>query len=377
MRRKPVHEWMLLMTYVFGLVFVLIHSGYLCKKIVFVCRQFVPLLFAGIVAMVLYHPYQYVYGIYQKKMKIPEKVARISSLCTIYLAIIGVCVAALHFALPRFTEGVQQFVENREMYMKSFEITIEGIFQKIRLQYLDISPFIERISESLGELDVMMTRLFPKMAQFTTGAFRTLATAGIVMVLSFYMLYDAASIKKQVKRMYEVFIPEKFYTPVLELFRTAAEVFNNFIIGQGIESVILGTLCGIGMVLLQLEYSLFVSLVVGITAFIPFFGAYIGGGMGTLLLLFISVKKAMTFFVFFVILQQVENNLIYPRVVGKRTGLPGLWVLASVTIGGGLFGIGGMILSVPMATFLYILLFQGIARREIKKNARQKDTNDL
>ncbi len=95
------------------------------------------------------------------------------------------------------------------------------------------------------------------------------------------------------------------------------------------------------------------------------------------LLLFISAKKALTFLIFFIILQQIENNIIYPRVVGKRTGLPGLWVLAAVTVGGGLFGIAGMVLSVPAATLIYVLLRQGVEKREKMKSTGQKEKNEL
>ena len=166
------------------------------------------------------------------------------------------------------------------------------------------------------------------------------------------------------KRLYRAYMPQGLYRPVKSMILTGIEVFENFVAGQGIESLILGSLCFAGMFILGLEYSGLVSLIVGLTAFIPILGAYIGGGVGALLLMFISMKKAVTFLIFFIILQQVENNLIYPRVVGKRTGLPGLWVLAAVTVGGGLAGIVGMVLSVPTATFAYVLLSRGVARRE-------------
>lgn len=377
MQRKPIQDWMLLLTYLFVLIILTIHSGYLCKKIIFIGKQFLPVVFAGILAWALNRPYKYIYQFYKEHLKIPDKIARIAGLFAIYLTIIGVILAAVRFALPRFMEGIQQFIKYREVYMQAFEKTLGNAFDKIGIHHLDISPFTERIANRLGEIDSMMAQIFPKMAQFTTEAFRVLAMIGIVGVLSFYILYDAGHIKTQVRRLYEAVMPEKLYVPVRSLLQTAMCVFDNFITGQLIESFILGAMCGIGMLVLRLEYSTFVSLIVGFTAFIPFFGAYIGGGLGTMLLLFVSFKKALTFLVFFIVLQQVENNLIYPRVVGKRTGLPALWVLASVTIGGGLFGVAGMILSVPVATFFYVLLRQGVESREIKKNARQNEKNDI
>ena len=176
-------------------------------------------------------------------------------------------------------------------------------------------------------------------------------------------------------------MPKSYAQPVRRFLYTALNVFDNFVAGQGLESIILGVLCFLGMFFLKLEYSGFVSIVVGLTAFIPFFGAYIGGGLGTILLLFISVRKAVVFLTFFVILQQIENNFIYPRVVGKRTGLPGLWVLAAVSVGGGLLGIVGMILSVPVVTLIYVMLQRNLEQHEecvlrhSEENYRQEDKN--
>ena len=248
--------------------------------------------------------------------------------------------------------------------MQAFEKSLVVLIEKAGIKNLDISPLMEGISGYLGRLDQTMDVLLPQMARMTTGVFRTAATVGIVTVLSAYILFDKEKLERQMKRLYRAYMPQALYRPVKSMILTGIEVFENFVAGQGIESLILGSLCFAGMFILGLEYSGLVSLIVGLTAFIPILGAYIGGGVGALLLMFISMKKAVTFLIFFIILQQVENNLIYPRVVGKRTGLPGLWVLAAVTVGGGLAGIVGMVLSVPTATFAYVLLSRGVGRRE-------------
>ena len=340
----------------------------------FAGRQFFPVIGAGILALVLNHPYEYVRQFYEKKGKIPKKVARTCSLLTVYLGAVGVVAAVFCFALPRLISSVQQFIENREDYMQAFEQSLDVLIGKAGIKNLDISPLMEGISGYLGRLDRTMDVFLPQMARMTTGVLRTAATVGIVTVLSAYILFDKEKLKEQMKRLYRAYMPRGLYQPVKSMLLTGIEVFENFVAGQGIESLILGSLCFAGMFVLGLEYSGLVSLIVGLTAFIPILGAYIGGGVGVVLLMFVSMKKAMTFLIFFILLQQVENNLIYPRVVGKRTGLPGLWVLAAVTVGGGLAGIVGMILSVPAATFIYVLLSRGVARRE---NAGQNWKNDV
>lgn len=381
MERRPVRQWMVLITYVVFLIIIIVHSGYICRRLAFAGRQFFPVIGAGILALVLNHPYEYVRQFYEEKGKIPKKAARIFSLLTVYLGAVGAVAAVFCFALPRLLSSVQQFIENREAYIQAFEQSLAMLIRKAGIENLDISPLMEGISGYLGRLDRTMDELLPQMARMTTGALRTAASFGIITVLSVYILFDKEKLKRQMKRIYRAYMPETVYQPVKSILLTGFEVFENFVAGQGIESLILGSLCFIGMFVLRLEYSGLVSLIVGLTAFIPILGAYIGGGVGVALLLFISLKKAMTFLVFFILLQQVENNLIYPRVVGRRTGLPGLWVLASVTVGGGLGGIVGMVLSVPTATFLYVLLGRGVARREKdfeaqEKAEKQRDTKE-
>ena len=132
--------------------------------------------------------------------------------------------------------------------------------------------------------------------------------------------------------------------------------FHKFIVGQCIEAVVLGVLCIIGMTILRLPYAMMIGTLIGFTALIPVAGAYIGAGVGAFMILTVSPIQALIFLVFVVILQQLEGNLIYPKVVGSSIGLPGVWVLAAVTIGGGIMGIPGMLLGVPTVASMYQLI---------------------
>ena len=136
--------------------------------------------------------------------------------------------------------------------------------------------------------------------------------------------------------------------------------FSRYIVGQCVEAVILGTLCTLGMLVLRLPYATMVGTLIAFTALIPVAGAYIGGAVGALMVFSVSPVKALIFLIFLVILQQVEGNLIYPRVVGSSLGLPAIWVLAAVTVGGGIMGIAGMLLGVPVAAALYRLLKEDV-----------------
>lgn len=143
--------------------------------------------------------------------------------------------------------------------------------------------------------------------------------------------------------------------------------FHKYIVGQCTEAVILGALCTVGMLVLNLPYATMTGAVIAFTALVPVAGAYIGAGVGALMILTVSPVKAIIFLVFIVVLQQLEGNLIYPRVVGSSLGLPAIWVLTAVTLGGGLLGIPGMLLCVPLASALYRLIKEDVNRSQTKE----------
>ena len=190
MERRPVHQWMVLITYVVLLIIIIVHSGYICRQLVFAGRQFFPVIGAGILALVLNHPYEYVRRFYEEKGKIPKKAARIFGLLTVYLGAVGAVAAVFCFALPRLLSSLQQFIENREGYMRAFEQSLAVLIGKAGIENLDISPLMEGISGYLGRLDRTMDEILPQMARMTTGALRTAAAFGIITVLSVYILFE-------------------------------------------------------------------------------------------------------------------------------------------------------------------------------------------
>jgi predicted PurR-regulated permease PerM len=158
------------------------------------------------------------------------------------------------------------------------------------------------------------------------------------------------------------FIPEKWYEKTTHVIGVLNESFRKYIIGQCTEALILGTLCTIGMLILRIPYASMIGALVGVTALVPIAGAYIGALVGGFIILTESPIKALVFIIFIVVLQQIEGNIIYPKVVGFSIGLPGIWVLAAITIGGGIFGIYGMLIAVPLAATVYKLLKEHVNR---------------
>ena len=183
------------------------------------------------------------------------------------------------------------------------------------------------------------------------------------LVFSAYLLLSKEKLSSQFQRLMRGYLGEKTSRKILNFVRALDTSFHSYIVGQCTEALILGSLCILGMLLFRFPYAVMIGTLVGFTALIPIAGAYIGAVVGAFMIFTVSPVKALLFLVFLVVLQQLEGNLIFPRVVGQSIGLPGMWVLAAVTVGGGVAGIPGMLIGVPMTATLYRLIKADINSR--------------
>ncbi len=189
-----------------------------------------------------------------------------------------------------------------------------------------------------------------------TSVFSGVVTAVLSIIFAIYVLIGKDKLGNQLDRALKHYITDKWYKKIKYTVEVFDDCFHKYIVGQCIEAVILGVLCTFGMLALQLPYAPMIGALIALTALVPIAGAYIGAGVGAFLILMESPIKAIIFLVFIVVLQQIEGNLIYPKVVGTSIGLPAIWVLAAITVGGGIWGIGGMLLGVPLAAALYRII---------------------
>lgn len=194
----------------------------------------------------------------------------------------------------------------------------------------------------------------------------TSAVTNIVLgiIFAIYMLLRKDKLIHDANRIRRAYFSDEFNKKSSIVLRTANSTFQSFFVGQFVEAIILGSLCFTGMKLLKLPYAAMSGTLVGVTAFIPIVGAFLGAGISAFIILTVDPMKALIFIIFLIILQQLEGNIIYPRVVGGSIGLPSVWTLAAVTVGGGLFGVLGMILGVPLTATLYKLSFHVLENRE-------------
>ena len=200
-----------------------------------------------------------------------------------------------------------------------------------------------------------------------SSAVSAIVTAFISIIFAIYMMSGRDDLQRQAKKLMKHYLPGKWEKRIGHWMAVLNDCFHRYIVGQCTEAVILGVLCIIGMLICQFPYAAMIGTLIGFTALIPVAGAYIGAGVGAVMILTQSPLKAALFLVFIVVLQQVEGNLIYPRVVGKSVGLPGILVLTAVTLGGGMAGVTGVLFGVPICSVLYT-----VARAYIDKRLKEK-----
>lgn len=205
----------------------------------------------------------------------------------------------------------------------------------------------------------------------------------IGLIFAIYVLLDKEKLRSQLGRLFRAYGREYRVGQLSHIWRTASQVFSSFFIGQFLDALILGVMVGAGLAVFSVPYALTIGCVIGLTALVPLLGAYIGGAMGLIMLLSVSPMDALIFIIVLVVLQQLEGNFIYPKIVGSSVGLPGIWVFAAITIGGTLYGVPGILLSVPIVATVYKLVREDVDERlqhkaqhdeyvEQRKKERQK-----
>ena len=197
-----------------------------------------------------------------------------------------------------------------------------------------------------------------------SSVFSAVATGLMALIFAVYLLVGRDKLQAQCKRLMAHYLPAKLNGRILYVLDVLNHAFRRYITGQCIEAVILGALCSLGMLILRLPYATMIGALIAFTALIPVAGAYIGAAVGAFMILMVSPMQALIFLIFLVILQQLEGNLIYPKVVGSSLGLPGIWVLAAVVLGGGVAGVLGMLLGVPVAATVYTLIRNDMNKKD-------------
>lgn len=261
---------------------------------------------------------------------------------------LGETIAMLTATIPKAIDNLIDFLTKTSEKYPVLETYLNDF-----LQELDFAKIARELTNYFGNL----SKDFLSTTTAMLGSIvSVVANFVISLIFALYLLIGKEKLISQVKYVCSVFLPQRAYKTILHIISVVNGTFSNYIIGQCTEALILGALCTLGMLIFRFPYAPMVGAVVGATALLPVVGAYIGAGVGVFLIIMVSPIKAVFFLIFILILQQLENNLIYPKVVGSSIGLPGIWVLAAVTVSGSLIGVFGILLGVPVTAILYQLL---------------------
>lgn len=371
---EKLKEKLLIVTYAIVLIFALFNLKTMFGIIIYVLKLFMPFIIGIGIAFILNILLKIIEAkvypkIFKKKTKRSKKLKRPICLVSVMILVVALISLIFKLVIPEFINAVEIFSESLPKYTEIIE------------DYLEEKEFseenIKMVTDTLNEVQKKATsfvmtntdEIAERIFDMATKVVGYIVNGVIALVFALYILAQKEKITYQVNKVMRAFLDKKIIDKIDTVVGITNKAFYNFASGQFVEALIIGVLCFIGMIILRIPYAPTISVLVAFTALIPMFGAFIGTIIGAFLILMIDPIKAIIFIIFIIILQQFEGNLIYPKVVGRSVGLPGIWVLVAVTIGASTFGIIGMIISVPLCAILYGVLVN-ITNERLKKGEK-------
>ena len=361
---------------VWGFVQILI--GLLMPFIIGLCIAFILSVPMRAVETHLFRPLDKKCGRIWRKIRRP-----LAATVTLLLAL-GVLAAAVFLIIPELGRSLRTLADSIPGFIARAQAWLTELAQKypqwqdwindLQLDWNAIAQKLLAFAQS-GAVD-----LFNSTVSLATSIFSGVFNLFLGVIFAMYVLMQKETLARQITNVLRAHLPDAKTDRLLEIGRLSNRTFSRFLTGQCLEAMILGMMFFVSMTLLRFPYAMLVAVLVAITALIPMFGAFIGCFIGAFLILVVNPMQAFWFVLLFMLLQQIEGNLIYPRVVGSSIGLPAMWVMVAVTVGGSTMGILGMLLMVPAASVIYALARENTERRLLRRQvppdryAEEQDT---
>lgn len=370
MKDKTRKDIIIIISYIALVIFALVNFSKIFVFLGKVISIFSPFLLGIILAFVL----NVLNNFIEKKIfgkikpnKIWNKIKRplciTLSLILVFLTIFFV----MNLLIPQLKNSASLFTDTLPAYKED----IIGILNKFDVD----ESTVNKVGEYLDNFGKVITDyikgnskdVITVTTEVATSVINIISKGIITLVFAIYMIAQKETLSRQINKVMRAYLKPKTINKINTVGTLANKTFSNFVTGQCLEALIFGSLVFVGMLIFRFPYASTIGVLLGFTALIPIFGAFIGTAIGFILIMMVSPVKAILFVVFIIVLQQIEGNLIYPRVVGKSIGLPGMWVLLSVTVGGSIGGILGMLIATPLCSLLYAL-FTKMVNDRLKSN---------
>ena len=344
-----------------------------------------PFILGGAIVFVINVPMSFlekkIFENVKKENKAARKLARPVSLLLTIVLVVGVIALVMIGVIPQLTKTMGSLMINITDFIPQIKIWIRDFFHDNReiMKLVDQVQFkpdqairwgISLLGNGAGN---MMNTTVSAVGSVVSG----LATFFIAFSFACYVLFQKEKLHVQVRKVLFAFLPKQKADAFLKVCSLTYRTFANFLTGQCLEAVILGCMFVVTLSILRMPYALLIGVLIAFTALIPIFGAFIGCAVGSFLIFMVSPKQAIIFIIVFLVLQQIEGNLIYPHVVGESVGLPSIWVLAAVTIGGNLMGIVGMLVFIPLLSVVYTIFRKVVYQRLKKRHIKQVTATDI
>ena len=370
MKDKTRKDIIIIISYIALVIFALVNFSKIIAFLGKIISIFSPFLLGIILAFVL----NVLNNFIEKKIfgkikpsKIWNKIKRplciTLSLILVFLTIFFV----MNLLIPQLKNSASLFTDTLPAYKED----IIGILNKFDID----ESTVNKVGEYLDNFGKVITDyikgnskdVITVTTEVATSVVNIISKGIITLVFAIYMIAQKETLSRQINKIMRAYLKPKTNNKINTIGTLANKTFSNFVTGQCLEALIFGSLVFVGMLIFRFPYASTIGVLLGFTALIPIFGAFIGTAIGFILIMMVSPVKAILFVVFIIVLQQIEGNLIYPRVVGKSIGLPGMWVLLSVTVGGSIGGILGMLIATPLCSLLYAL-FTKMVNDRLKSN---------
>jgi predicted PurR-regulated permease PerM len=344
-----------------------------------------PFILGGAIVFVINVPMSFlekkIFENVKKENKAVRKLARPVSLLLTIVLVVGVIALVMIGVIPQLTKTMGSLMINITDFIPQIKIWIRDFFHDNReiMKLVDQLQFkpdqaikwgISLLGNGAGN---MMNTTVSAVGSVVSG----LATFFIAFSFACYVLFQKEKLHVQIRKVLFAFLPKQKADAFLKVCSLTYRTFANFLTGQCLEAVILGCMFVVTLSILRMPYALLIGVLIAFTALIPIFGAFIGCAVGSFLIFMVSPKQAIIFIIVFLVLQQIEGNLIYPHVVGESVGLPSIWVLAAVTIGGNLMGIVGMLVFIPLLSVVYTIFRKVVYQRLKKRHIKQVTATDI